>query len=237
MQPVIGIIPSMDNEEKSYYVHPDNVEAIKKAEGLPIIIPFMEDSEQINQLLQWIDGLYLTGGVDIAPKWYGEEPHPKLGRVDPPRDEFEITVIKKFYALQKPIFGVCRGSQALNVALGGKMFQDIYAQMDGELLQHQQKSLAGYTSHQVKITPGSLLEKLTGKTTLQVNSRHHQANRLVAEELQVSAKAQDGVIEAIEGKGDFFVLGVQWHPESLLAKNDEDSLKIYKGFVQACNHE
>lgn len=233
MQPIIGIVPSMSSDEKSYNLHSDNVEAVKKAGGLSLIIPFTEDEKQRKQTLQLIDGLYLTGGVDVEPKWYDEEPHPKLGKVDPGRDQFEIALVKEALALNIPFFGVCRGSQALNVALGGNMFQDIYAQNDRELLQHQQKSMAAYTSHTVQVESETLLYQLTGKTRLHVNSRHHQANRYLGENLQVSATAGDGIIEAIEGTTDTFVLGVQWHPESLLSKDDEDSLKIYEGFIEA----
>ena len=244
MKPLIGITPSMGVDEKLYLVSPDNVSAITRAGGIPVILPYVMDESDIKQMAQTIDGLYTTGGYDVDPTYFGEEPHQKLGSVTPARDAFEIAMTKRMLELGKPILGVCRGCQILNVAVGGTMYQDIYSQIDKELLQHSQSAPTWHGSHFVTVLKGSLLHRLTGMETLKVNSRHHQANREVPEPFQVSGVANDGIIEAIESKEHSFVLGLQWHPESLVTVDDEASLRIYQGFIKACqrtsgdlNHE
>src|SRR5690625_1368792 len=219
-----------------YFMSPDNIQAIVKSGGLPIMLPYLSDYLQINELATKIDGLYLTGGVDIDPIWFGEQPHQQLGEIIPARDYFELVFIRRMIELEKPILAVCRGCQILNIALGGDMYQDIYSQSEQghELIQHHQKAPKSHPSHHVKVVTGSLLHKLVGKTRLRVNSRHHQANRKIANPLQVTGRAEDGIIEAIEGSGDVFILGLQWHPENMVAMNDETSLKIYKGFINTC---
>src|SRR5690625_2786342 len=217
-----------------YFMSPDNIQAIVKSGGLPIMLPYLSDYLQINKLATKIDGLYLTGGGDIDPIWFGEQPHQHLGEIIPARDYFELVLIRRMIELEKPILAVCRGCQILNIALGGDMYQDIYSQIDQELIQHQQKAPQGHPSHHIEIVTGSLLHKIVGKTRLRVNSRHHQANKKVIDPLQVSARASDGIVESIEGIGNTFILGLQWHPENMLAVNDEDSLKIYKEFINAC---
>lgn len=234
MKPLIGVVTSTEIEQKTYYTGTDNVKAILSGGGIPLLLPYYEEDSVIDEIARKIDGLYLTGGFDIDPTLFGEEPHPKLGTIIPARDSFEIKLLKKILAMDKPILGVCRGSQILNVALGGDMYQDIYGQMSSELLQHQQKAPNSHGSHFVQIKEDSLLHRLTGKTTLKVNSRHHQANRKVPFPLQVSATASDGVIEAIESTQHKFVLALQWHPENLLTIDDAASEAIFKGFIAAC---
>lgn len=232
MKPLIGVITSTELEQSNYYTAKDNVKAILKAGGIPVLLPYFQTAEDIGEIAERIDGLYATGGYDIDPTLFGEEPHPKLGTIIPARDSFEINLMKKMLQMNKPILGVCRGCQTLNIAGGGDMYQDIYSQIKDDLLQHQQKAPKDHGSHFVYIKEGSLLNTLTGKERLRVNSRHHQANRSVREPFQVSGKASDGVIEAIESSTHRFVLGVQWHPESM--QNDEDSQAIFRGFIAAC---
>lgn len=210
------------------------MEAITRGGGIPLVLPYLTDEGAMNQLAQQIDGLYLTGGNDIDPTYFGEEPHPNLGSVNPERDRFEIAFIKKILQRKKPILGVCRGCQVLNVAMGGTMYQDIYAQMNGELLQHQQNAPFDHASHFVNVAKGSLLEEIVGTEQIMVNSRHHQANRNVGDDLAVCGTANDGVLEAIEGTNDFFVLGVQWHPENLISNGDISSKKIFDYFIKSC---
>ena len=236
MRPLIGITSSMEIDGTSFTVSSDNVNAIKKAGGLPVILPNLVGDE-VNLYAEKMDGLYLTGGYDIDPLYFAEEPHPNLGTVTPDRDVFEIRLINKMLELGKPILGVCRGCQILNVAVGGKMFQDIDAQIDQELLQHAQKAPTTHTSHYVNVLRDSLLYRLTEMEQLRVNSRHHQANRSVIDTFQVSGRANDGVIEAIENKRHPFVLGLQWHPENLAMKNDQSSLKIFQGFIEATRNQ
>ncbi|WP_010094335.1 gamma-glutamyl-gamma-aminobutyrate hydrolase family protein [Ornithinibacillus scapharcae] len=234
MKPLIGVITSMELEQDSYYTTTENVKAILGAGGIPIMLPYFQDELDLHTVAETIDGLYATGGYDIDPTIFGEEPHPMLGTIIPDRDSFEIKLMKKMLEADKPILGVCRGSQTLNIALGGDMYQDIYAQKEGDLLQHQQGAPKEHGSHFVEIVDGSLLNGLVGKARLKVNSRHHQANQKVVEPLQICAKAADGVVEAIESTEHKFVLAVQWHPENMLVTGDEASKAIFRGFINAC---
>ncbi len=237
MKPLIGITSSMEVDEMYYMTASDHVKVIEQAGGLPLILPYWKKDEDLQRMVDTLDGLYVTGGYDINPILFGEEPHQKLGTVIPLRDTFEISLVKQMLTANKPIFAVCRGCQLLNVAVGGDMYQDIYAQIDGQLLQHTQRAPKGHGSHYVEVLKGSLLSQLTGVDKLLVNSRHHQANRNVVAPLKVSGKATDGIIEAIESKDHSFVLGVQWHPENMAMANDEISQAIFQGFIQACRRD
>lgn len=234
MKPLIGIIASMEIDQKNYHVSQFNVDAIIKVGGIPVILPFMTLKEDIAYYAKIVDGLYAIGGDDINPLLFGEEPKLHLGPVLPMRDTFELALILKVVEKGKPYFGVCRGAQILNVAHGGTMFQDINSQIETELIQHCQTAPEDQGSHYVNVTKDSLLHRITGRETLLVNSWHHQANKQVALNMNVSAQASDNLIEAIEHTEHDFVLGVQWHPEILASKNDEASLKLFKGFVNAC---
>ncbi|MFS0674043.1 gamma-glutamyl-gamma-aminobutyrate hydrolase family protein [Ornithinibacillus sp. 179-J 7C1 HS] len=234
MKPLIGVITSTDLDEDLYYQGKDNIHAIIRAGGIPVLLPYYDKEEDIQEIARKIDGLYATGGYDIDPTLFGEEPHPKLGTIIPERDKFEIELMKNVLEMNKPILGVCRGSQTLNIALGGDMYQDIYSQLSNELLQHRQKAPTYHGTHFVEVKKDSLLNHLTGETRLKVNSRHHQANRKVVTPLQISATASDGIIEAIESTRHRFVLALQWHPENMVTVNDPASVAIFNGFISAC---
>lgn len=230
MKPIIGVTTSMEIDQSHYTVTHRNIKAISHAGGIPLMLPYLLEDDDINQIANEIDGLYATGGYDIDPTFFGEEPIPELGTIIPGRDQFEMALIKKLLELGKPILGVCRGCQILNIAAGGDMYQDIYAQADTELLQHTQKAPMEHGSHFVKVLKGSLLYQLTGSEKIRINSWHHQANRNVPNSFQISGKANDGIIEAIESKNHPFVLGLQWHPEAMM---DGISLGIYQNFIKA----
>lgn len=234
MKPLIGITASMEVGKKGHNISHANVDAITRAGGIPVVLPNILEEDNIEELANKIDGLYVTGGADIDPTLFGEEPHKDLGGVTPTRDYFELTMTKKILDKGKPFMGVCRGSQILNVAAGGTLYQDIHAQTDKALLQHAQKAPRSHGSHFVEIEEGSLLHRLTGVEKHKINSYHHQAAKDVADGFQVSGRASDGIVEAIEKKDHPFVLGVQWHPELMLVEDDEASMKIFKGFIEAC---
>ncbi|MFZ3577004.1 gamma-glutamyl-gamma-aminobutyrate hydrolase family protein [Virgibacillus sp. DJP39] len=234
MNPLIGVTTSMELNVDKYMVNADDINAITYAGGTPFMLPNLRDEEMITQFANTIDGLYATGGYDIDPTLFGEEPHPNLGTIIPARDAFEILLIKKMLEMGKPILAVCRGCQVLNIAGGGDMYQDIYSQIDRDLLQHQQKAPKEHGSHFVTVLKDSLLHHLTGMEKLKVNSMHHQTNRKVVNPFIVSGTANDGIIEAIEGTGDTFILGLQWHPEKMIASGDKASINIFKGFMKAC---
>src|SRR5699024_9965205 len=174
-------------------------------------------------------------GDDINPAHFGEEPHPGLGSYFPERDVFELTITKMMLSKNKPILGVCKGAQILNLAAGGDMYQDIYAQIDIPLIQHSQKSPNHTPSHEVNLKQDSLLFQVVNLEKIRANSFHHQANRKVGEGFAISGKSSDGVIEVIESVIHRFALGIQWHPEMLaVGGNDKASKKIYKAFIGAC---
>jgi putative glutamine amidotransferase len=214
------------------------MKAIEQAGGIPLILSYLEEEKAIKKIAQKLDGLYLTGGNDIDPIYFGEEPHPNLGFFHPGRDAFEIKMAQLFLQLNKPILGVCKGSQMLNLAAGGSMYQDTPSQMEGELIQHTQIARHNVPTHEVEIVEGSLLHRIVGEKKIRVNSFHHQSNRDPGEDLMFSGVAQDGVVEAVESKVHPFALGLQWHPETMAVKShDETSQRIFTEFIEACKRD
>jgi len=192
----------------------------------------------VEQALSGAGGLMLTGGDDVAPTRYGESKHPAVVEVEPERDEFEIALVQEARRRNLPIFAICRGVQVLNVAFGGSLVQDIPSQLSGALQHkltvppHQSYALAHEVWFEKDSLLGSLLkDRLSDADSCEVNSRHHQAVKQVANGFRVTATAPDGVIEAIEDPGTPFCLGVQWHPENFWRTGEFRSL--FEGFVQA----
>ncbi|MEH7225937.1 gamma-glutamyl-gamma-aminobutyrate hydrolase family protein [Bacillus sp. JJ1566] len=231
-KPIIGVTSHVELDSK-HTLSNDYIQAVIQAGGIPVILPIGID-EDVSQLANKIDGLLLTGGGDIDPTLFGEEPHPKLGTISPGRDHLEPAIIKEMLAANKPILAICRGIQILNIALGGDMYQDIYSQHETQLLQHSQRATRHHLAHFVKAKEGSLLASVAGTTEFKVNTYHHQAVRHVPFPLDVSGVASDGIIEAIESTGHSFVLGVQWHPEGLAVNGDDISKRIFSRFVESC---
>jgi putative glutamine amidotransferase len=223
---VIGISPCRKLE--------DYRQAILHVGGEPRVL---DPSMPIEQALAGIDGLMLTGGDDVAPSLYGEEPHPTVVEAEAGRDEFEIGLINSARARQLPILAICRGVQMLNVACGGTLVQDIPSQLTGALAHSLPvpPNLAYSLAHEVWVEKDSLLSKLLRERladdTCEVNSRHHQAVKDVARGFRVSATAPDGVIEAIEDPAATFCLGVQWHPENFFRTGEFRAL--FEGFLEA----
>ncbi|PYZ92383.1 gamma-glutamyl-gamma-aminobutyrate hydrolase [Salipaludibacillus keqinensis] len=232
MKPVIGITSSY-LDERTLQTSYDNVDSIVKAGGIPLVFPNITKVEDIDTYVSQFDGLLVTGGGDIDPTLFKEEPHQKLGLIHPNRDEFETILIRKCMEQDKAILAICRGCQILNIACGGDMYQDIYSQIDKRLLQHSQQAPRSHASHYINVSKGSLLHKITDLSSYKVNSYHHQANREMAANLKVSARASDQVIEAIEGTDHSFVVGVQWHPECMTGTEDLPSVKLFTAFIEA----
>ena len=206
------------------------VESVRKAGGIPFVIPLTTDTSQISDIVSVIDGLIMSGGEDVSPFLFSEEPHVKLGEVVPDRDVFDLELIKQAIAAGKPVLAICRGEQVLNVALGGSLYQDIPSQVEGAV-QHSQKAPRDYGSHSIKIVEGSLLYKLLGVNEIKVNSFHHQSVKDLGTGLKVTASAPDGVVEAIElegGRG----LGVQFHPEGFVFGGNMKFLPIFQWLVK-----
>lgn len=232
MKPFIGVT-AMAEDNLTVLKH-DYANSILQSGGIPLTIPFKCSDTDIGQILKAMDGLLLTGGPDVDPDYYGEEPLPALDKISPERDRLEIALTVQAIQQNKPIFAICRGMQVLNVAMGGSLYQDIHTQHGSPLLQHRQKAPRDHLSHQVSVVEQSLLHRIAGRARFKVNSFHHQAVKKAAPGFQVAATASDGIIEAIESSEHLFVLGVQWHPEDTAAV-DTVSRRLFDRFVEVCS--
>ncbi|VAX22076.1 Glutamine amidotransferase, class I [hydrothermal vent metagenome] len=241
--PVIGI--SADTNEgkegdlKEYgsdtvfWLKKHYITAIEKSGGTPIILPVVKSPKAMAGYLNLIDGLLLSGGYfDISPRLYGESPMPQCGALKPDRTLMEIALFKKARKLKMPILGICGGLQAINVGLGGTLYQHIPAQVNGAL-PHEQKPLPSTKpSHYVTLAEHSTLRKIAGRAKIKVNSTHHQGIKDLGRGLVACAVAPDGIVEAAElkKKDGAFMVGVQWHPEALF-KNSSFSQKLFRRFI------
>lgn len=240
MKPLIGIssgtfhdkawCPPIAGHRQSY------IDAVVNAGGVPLLIPPLADEAVLRALYERIDGVLLAGGGDIAPSWYGEEPHAYLGNVDTARDHTEMPLARWAFAESKPILGICRGVQVLNVALGGSLYQDIPSQID-TTLEHDvsyTKEDWTYMAHELRIASDSRLARVLGVAQLRTNSLHHQSVKAIATGLRPTAWAPDGVIEALEGHNGSFVMGVQCHPEALQEQADPRWQGLFRALVENC---
>jgi putative glutamine amidotransferase len=235
---IVGITcsssPASPGENARQYLNTAYVVAILNAGGVPVIIPNIVNKELVESYLGSIDGLMLSGGVDVDPRYFGEEHHPQLGTVDALRDSTELALLKSALAQDMPIFGICRGIQTLNVALGGTLYQHLPDQAPSGI-HHQQTDIKiprDEFSHPIRIEEGSRLRSIVGTDKMQTNSFHHQALKSVAPGLVVTAHAPDGVIEAVEAPDHRYLVAVQFHPEET-APHDEYSHRLFEAFVQA----
>ncbi|MHB1418723.1 MAG: gamma-glutamyl-gamma-aminobutyrate hydrolase family protein [Bacillota bacterium] len=228
MKPLIGITCNRDDGHDRILIAESYLRAVEAAGGLALLLPPREDDA--GQYCRLVDGLLLSGGVDLDPFLFGEEPQPGMGRICPPRDAAEIALVREALALDKPLLAICRGIQVMNVAAGGSLYQDLQAQMQNSY-KHSQGAPRWYPTHRVEVLPGSKLAVALGHGT-RVNSFHHQAIKDVAPGFLISARADDGVIEAIESEQHRFVIGVQWHPEDMAAR-DPLQMELFRMLVAA----
>ncbi|HEX2095999.1 MAG TPA: gamma-glutamyl-gamma-aminobutyrate hydrolase family protein [Solirubrobacterales bacterium] len=209
--------------------------AVEAAGGIPLVMPPLE-LEAIEPLLDRVDGICLSGGPDLDPANYGADPHPQLGPTEPPLDRFELAVARAADARRIPVLAICRGTQALNVARGGTLHQHLPDL--SEEIGHRQRNPADQASHAIEIEPGSALEASLGTgdhgvaQVIEVNSFHHQAIDRLGDGLAVVARAPDGTIEAVEDPQRDFLIGVQWHAETMVERPYEAAL--FRSFVDAC---
>jgi putative glutamine amidotransferase len=230
MKPFIGITCGFNLDTGGrYYVNEPYIRCIERAGGIPLLLPGLDNQEDIKRLMQEVDGILLPGGVDVAPVHFGEEPIEELGNVEPRWDRLELYVARLALAWDLPMLGICRGIQLLNVAAGGSLYQDIPSQLKGHI-QHAQKAPRWYASHAISIEPGSMLEELLGRE-VRVNSFHHQAIKVLATGFSITAKSQDGIIEAMESQSHRFVCGVQWHPE-LMVDHYPGQVELFRELVK-----
>ena len=232
MKPVIGVIPLVDEGRESLWMLPGYMEGIAAAGGLGVMLPLIDDREDLGQLCDMYDGILLTGGHDVSPEFYGAERLDACGACSPERDRMEAALLKFALEKNKPVLGICRGIQFLNAALGGSLWQDLPSQRPSEI-EHHQTAPYDVPAHAVSILPGTPLRELLGAETLRVNSYHHQAVRELAAPLQPMALSPDGLVEAAYHPDHPFVWAVQWHPE-FAWKSDPAAMAVFRAFVDAC---
>jgi putative glutamine amidotransferase len=211
------------------------VDAVIAAGGAPVALPIGLSGEPLTAIYEMLDGLLLPGGDDVAPELYGHERHPALGAVNDARDALELEVARRALADDLPILGICRGIQLLAVAAGGTLYQDIPSEIEQYLGHDVREHGRDHLSHDLQIEAGSRLAQVLGTTTTRVNSFHHQAVQQVPDGFQVSARAGDGVIEAIESHSHDFVLGVQCHPEGIWRTSAPEFAGLFAAFVGAAS--
>src|SRR4051812_40332372 len=203
--------------------------SLERTGAIPVVLPPM-DLEHVDALLDRLGGLMVSGGPDVHPSVYGEDPHAALGPTEPDLDAFELELLRRADVRGMPILGICRGEQLLNIARGGTLFQDVPDAVGVEV-PHRQEEPGRIPTHTIVVAAGTRLEGVLGRQENDVNSFHHQAVHRLGDGLRATAWAPDGVVEAIEAPDRDFVVGVQWHAESLSER--EDQAGLFNGFVAA----
>ena len=203
--------------------------------AVPWMIPLLDDDlATLREIYERLDGILIPGGVDLDPATFGEERHPKLGAIDPARDRVELQLTRWAVEDRKPVLGLCRGIQVINVSLGGTLYQDIAAQVP-DAIKHDYFPTAGFErdhiAHEVALAPGSRIHRAMERSTIKVNSMHHQGIKDLAPALVPSAVAPDGLVEAVERGSDHFMVGVQWHPE-VFEMTDPHTRHLFSEFVR-----
>ena len=231
MKRIVGVMPLWDDEKDSIWMLPGYVDGVRMAGGLPIIFPFTEDEQELDQLARMCDGFLFTGGQDVSPELYQEKPLEGLVTTCEKRDIMERIVLEKALKEDKPILGICRGIQFINAALGGTLYQDIPSQLPSET-EHHQHAPYDIPIHDVTIIKDSPLHKCLKVDRLPVNSCHHQAVRELAPCLEPMAVSPDGLIEAAFMEGKTYLWAVQWHPE-FSYRTDKYSRMIFDSFIKA----
>ena len=229
--PVIGVTANFRDGNaavaEAYYA------SMLEAGGTPLVIPPYANRNALVETLKHIDALLLTGGADIDPRYMGEEPdYSLLHTINPKRDEQELLLVRLAVDMNIPILGICRGMQVIAAALGGAVYQDMYASLGDGLLNHDQEPVERHVAtHDVEIIDGTLLSKIFGCGKLAVNTFHHQAVSEVPEGFKVVATSDDGVIEAMEAVDGRIIVGVQWHPESFIMNGDRCMMSLFEWIV------
>ncbi len=227
--PIIGLTPSIQSVDRSIYVYAEYLKAVHRAGGIPVVLsPWPPDGLEV---LRRIDGLLLTGGHDVDPALFGEEPEEGLGEITPERDVLEMSLTRAALDMDMPILAICRGIQVLNVAAGGTLYQDIRRQVPGAK-KHRQDAPRWYPTHEVRLRDGTRIASAACASSIRVNSFHHQAVRELGENMLMTGEARDGIIEAIESAVHRFVVGVQWHPE-MMYETDGVARALFSAFVAA----
>jgi len=239
-KPKIGITLSAANRFKKWrwpsrygfdYLKREYHKSIINAGGIPILLANTSEISIIKEYIESIDGLLVSGGEDLHPKYFGQKPHKSITLSAPERDNFEIKIIKLALKNNIPVFGICRGFQVINIALGGNIFQDLSC-APFKALRHADPKEVGDVFHKIKIEKNTLLSEIIGAGRIEVNSSHHQIINKIGKRLKASAHSPDGVIESLESPDFRFLLAVQWHPE-MISKRFH-SKRLFNAFIEEC---
>lgn len=238
MKPIIGIAAHPTLQERNHGIiqscGENYLKSVEKAGGIPLILPIYEEPGAIEKYVSMCDGFLIPGGIDVNPLSYGEGPHPLLMMTRLEYDSYEIKLIQEIYKSRKPMLGICRGIQIINVAFGGTLWQDVSLRPDPTFRHQQQEMDSCCVSHKVLIEKDSILHSLFGSELL-TNSYHHQSVRETGRGLKVTARAQDGVVEALEADGGYpFLLALQWHPECFVVLENNPMAPIFAKLIEAC---
>lgn len=231
MKPLILITPSV-SDDGTIQLYSEYSNAVAKAGGIPVCMPYISDYSQLNDYINLFDGFFFTGGKDVMPHRYNESAINDTLVFQKLRDEFEFKFLDAVYKTNKPIIGVCRGMQVINVYLGGSLYQDIPTQIEN-CIRHRQVEPRYSFSHSVNVLLDTPLYNMAKSSNANVNSFHHQCIKTLGKDLSVMATANDGVIEALYSKTHKYLRLYQWHPERLY-ESDELNLNIFKEFVDNC---
>ena len=231
MKPLIALSVAVDNEAttSAFYTY---TKAIELGGGVPLIIPYTESEETKKRLVELCDGFCFTGGVDIHPYYYAEQVKEACGTITDIRDTFELSLFRAALKTQKPIMGICRGAQLINVALGGTLYQDIPTEYETEIAHRQVEEKMEY-SHSVTVLENTPLSALVGEGEMRANSFHHQAAKRLGNGLLPMAYAADGIVEAMYFPAHTYLRAYQWHPERL-CERDEKNKALFTEFITAC---
>ena len=230
--PLIGITTSRAEANGAAFVaQADYVHSVVDSGGVPVLLPVLPPTSPVSALFGRLDGILLTGGGDVDPRNYGAAPTAWLRSLDAERDSMEIALACWAAEEGKPLLGICRGLQVLNVALGGTLHQDLATEVPGALQHDQPDTLAGAAVHHVRLIPTTKLESVLAASDVRVNSSHHQAVKDLAPRLRLAALAPDGIVEGVELPSHPFALAVQWHPERLPGQPEMQAL--FRALTQA----
>lgn len=235
-KPIIGILPSIDDMTGATRLSCGYTKAVISHGGVPFLFTFLEEEADICALAEHCDAFLFSGGVDPDPVLYGETKLNDTVEICDCRDTLEFPLMRFALAQDKPILGICRGIQVLNVVLGGSLYQDIPAQLPENPVQHRQKSAYPAEGHDVRIEAGTVLQEIFGEDRTFVNTFHHQAIKDLAPSLQLMASTEDGIAEAVCMKEKPYIFGVQWHPELIYGQN-EGCDRIFTYFIDCAKEK
>jgi putative glutamine amidotransferase len=240
MPPLVAVTTSFqaatDGRPERAVLNAAYIRAIEVAGAVPVLVAPQFGEAAIESIMARVDGLVLTGGGDLCPELYGEQPVPEAAGMSPERDRMELEALRIALERGVPVLAICRGLQLLNVAMGGSLWQDLPSQRPG-VVGHAQTAGGRHardeTTHGVSLAEGSCLAQVLGSTEVAVNSMHHQAIKELGDGVAAVGYAPDGVVEAIEMPEERWVLGVQWHPEELFEAH-EHARRLFAAFARAC---